>query len=135
MVMMEKKGTWSFAKPALVAAAIACLASGCQNEQRTQELVQMRLDAEKVKELSGEVAELKKTNESLKQENDSLKAQLHQAQQTAQTKEVPQTKVALTPKPKNKTNGDAPSKPKQPEALPESAIELKKAATGGSSFK
>lgn len=137
MVSLQHLRIKNFKKPLMVLAALASFAGGCQNEQRTQEMVQARFDAEKVKELSEEVAELKKLNDSLKQENESLKSQIHTqtGQHGGQAQEPSRTKVALTPKPKPKTVSESSSKPKTPEAQAESASELKKAATGGSSFK
>jgi len=109
---------------------------GCNVDQRAQELVQARLDAEKVKELGEEVLELKKVNEALKVENDSLKIQLLASQKVTQTAQAPVTKVAVVSKAKPKAPDSAASeKPKAVESPVEAETDLKKAATGGSSFK
>lgn len=109
---------------------------GCQSEKRTQELVQARLDAEKVKELSTEVSDLKKSIDTLKAENEALKNQLL-SQKNLPTYQAPQNKVALGNQAKNKTTASSTSTPQATgsQSPTQEEADLKKAATGGSSFK
>lgn len=106
------------------------LATGCNNAERTQELIQARLDAEKVKDLQTQNQELRTSLDELRKENETLKLSMAKAEGSKKLAAVTPTAKTVT-KPKAAANTGA-------DAVPESPAEkaqVKEEVTGGSSFK
>jgi peptidoglycan hydrolase CwlO-like protein len=107
----------------LVASALTL--SACNTQERTEELVQARLDAEKVKDLTEESVELKKTIDELKAENKELTTEIL-ALKAKSTASVAQAKT-LAKKPGTSMSADKPA--------PSEVQQAKEDLTGGGSFK
>ncbi len=90
--------------------------TGCNNDTRTQELVQAKLDAERLKQVTEENQQLKATVERLTKENQVLRQRLAKAEAAT---------VA--------TSGA--KKPAGGKPTPAEKEELKEDVTGGTSFK
>jgi hypothetical protein len=116
--------------PKIVFASLsaAWLTAGCntdaQQQEKTNELIQARLDAEKVKDLSSANQELKATNEALQKDNQDLKLQVAKLQGAA----AQAARVAANKSTRGNRQASEPLSPAEVE-------QVKSAVTGGNSFK
>lgn len=110
-------------RSALPMAAVLLLA-GCNSQGRTEEMIQSRLDAEKLKQATTEVVDLKKANEELRDENKALTTELLAVKATAQAA----TRVATS---KTVVKATATKEKGSPAEVQEAREQL----TGGGSFK
>jgi regulator of replication initiation timing len=112
---------------------------GCNTQQKTEELIQARLDAERMKTLETETTELKSKNEELAKENAELKLEVTslEAKLAAQAAAAP--KIAANPKPKvaaaQPAKRPGKSQASTSKASPAEIEQLHDQLTGGSSFK
>ena len=103
--------------------------AACNTQEKTEELIQARLDAEKVKDQQVQIQELKSVNEQQKKENESLKLELT----TLQSKLAMSTTASRVASRQvgTKRGGTPDSSP----ATPAEVKALHDELTGGSSFK
>lgn len=100
---------------------------GCNTQQKTEEMVMLRIDAAKAKTLQAETDELKKTNEALREENQQLKLEVATLKAKGATTATlkPLTKIAKAPT--RSSNAEKPS--------PAEIDTAREQVTGGGSFK
>jgi hypothetical protein len=129
----------------LVVCGLAVGATACNSQERTEEMIQARLDAERVKTLEASAQELKAANDTLSKENEALKLQIATLEAkvganvgaSGQRRPAPVSGPTTAAKPAPRTTkptsgagGKADSK-----MTPAEVSALHDAATGGGSFK
>jgi len=129
--LLEEQGRMKSMKTSLriLAACTVLTLAGCNSQKATEDLVQARLDAEKVQEQATAMQDLKTANEQLKKENDELKLKLAltQAKIEAITSQKRVARATPAPKSASATKGEKPA--------PAEIQQLHSELTGGGSFK
>lgn len=101
----------------------------CSSQERAEEMVKLRLDAEKAKELKLEVDDLREANEVLRIENQELKVELASFKGKVKA-------LASQPGPSPDGAKAKPGKPRNSaKPSPADVATLRKQVTGGGSFK